>query len=225
MELLVYDTAEEVAIGAASRIADLVGDATERFTLGLAGGSTPRATYQSLIGRVVGWDKVWAYLSDERWVPADSERSNGKMAQEALFDRVEGHFIRPRYGNHLTPADSAAYYEAKVRSIHHGDRPDLILLGLGEDGHTASLFPESRALEERNRWIVANQVTDTGEQRITATYPMLWSAHRLVVITVGTNKAAALRDAFDGANPAGLLGDGDALVEWHVDRAAASLYS
>lgn len=226
MELVVYDTPEEVAIGAAGQIASIISQASERFSLGLAGGTTPVATYEALRGRATGWDRVDVWLSDERWVPPDDERSNGRMAALALIDHVSATYSRPPWSEFMEPADSAAHYEARLRSIHDGRRPDLILLGLGEDAHTASLFPGSRALEEDRRWYVSNVIPETGEARLTATYPLLWNATRLLVITAGVNKAEALRQAIEGSDvPAGRLDEGDAEIEWHVDRAAASLLS
>jgi 6-phosphogluconolactonase len=226
MELIAYGSAEEAAVGAAQRIADLLASSNERFTIGLAGGSTPVATYEALRGRATGWERVDAWLSDERWVPPDHERSNGRMAAETLLDHVSASFHRPRWSEFIFPADSAAHYEATIRSIHGDRRPDLILLGMGEDAHTASLFPSSRALQETNRWFVANTIPETGEDRLTATFPLLWKAERIIVLTTGEKKAAALRDAFEGADtPIGRIDEGDSEVEWHVDRAAASLLS
>ncbi len=226
MELVVYETAEEATVGAASRIADLLAAAAEHFTLGLAGGSTPAATYEELRGRATGWHRVDAWLSDERWVPHDHERSNGRMAAETLMDHVDARFHRPRWSEHLEASDSASHYEAVLRSIHDGRRPDLILLGMGEDAHTASLFPGSEALAENRRWFVSNTVPESGEERLTATYPMLWSARRVMVLTAGEHKAAALRDSFEGGQtPVGRIAEGEAEVEWHVDRSAASLLS
>ena len=125
----------------------------------------------------------------------------------------------------MAPPDSAAHYEAALRSMHEGRLPDLVLLGMGEDGHTASLFPGSEALEEESRWFVANRIPETGEPRLTATYPLLWQSTRLLIIATGERKAPAVRDSFGGATPAGRIGEGKAEVEWHVDRAAASLLS
>jgi 6-phosphogluconolactonase len=224
MELVVYDTRHEAAIGAAQRIADLLAGSEGTFTLGLAGGSTPEAAYEALRGRAVGWRRVQAWLSDERWVPPENERSNGRMAAETLMDHVDAVFHRPRWSDFTEASDSAAHYEAKIRSIHGEGPPDLILLGMGEDGHTASLFPDSAALDEMTRWYVANTIPETGEQRLTATYPLLWSARRILVMTAGEAKAPALRDAFEGTGvPIARIGEGDAEVEWHVDRDAASL--
>ncbi len=125
----------------------------------------------------------------------------------------------------MEPDDSAALYESAIRAVLHEGRPDLIFLGLGDDGHTASLFPGTAALDEKSRWIVANDVPKERETRITATYPMLWNARLLMVLVVGENKARALEDSLAGNTPAGKIGEGDAKVEWHVDTAAASLLS
>lgn len=225
MEVIVYETPEQVADGAAQRIGELMATSAERFSLGLAGGSTPIATYQALRGRATGWDHVDAWLSDERWVPHSDERSNGRMATEVLMGHIPARFARPRWSEFMEPADSAAHYEATLRSIHEGRRPDLVLLGMGADGHTASLFPGSPALKETRRWFVANKIPETDEPRLTATYPLLWHAQRLMVITAGEQKAPAVRDSFAGTTPAGRVGEGEAQVEWHVDTAAASLLS
>ena len=222
-----YETTEEVAVGAAERIAALLSAAEGRFSLGLAGGSTPVATYEALRGRATGWEKADVWLSDERWVPPDDERSNGGMAARALMDHVPARYLRPRWSELMEPGDSAVHYEASLRSIHDRGRPDLVLLGMGEDAHTASLFPASAALEERRRWYVANEIPESGEARLTATYPLLWSARRLMVITSEERKAEALRDSLEegSGTPAGRIDEGEAEVEWHVDRAAASLLS
>ncbi len=226
MELVVYDTPEQTALGAAERIANLITDSGEGFTLGLAGGSTPAATYEALRGRAIGWKRVDAWLSDERWVPHDDERSNGRMAAETLMDHVDARFHRPRWSEHIDAADSAVHYEATIRSIHESERPNLTLLGMGADGHTASLFPGSKALEETSRLFVANTIPDSGEVRLTATYPLLWSADRLLVMVTGEAKAPALAEAFAGGSvPIARIGEGEAEVEWHVDRAAASQHS
>lgn len=225
MEVRLHDTPEATATASADRIAGLMETSDDRFTLGLAGGSTPEATYRALHARGLGWSRVDAWLSDERWVPSDDERSNGRMAAETLLDQVDARFHRPRWSEFMLPRDAAAHYEARLRSIHQGHPPDLILLGLGEDGHTASLFPGTEALDETTRWFVANHVPQLDEYRLTATYPLLWRARRLMVLVVGEHKAEALADTMAGNTPASRLDQGDAEVEWHVDSAAASLLS
>ena len=115
MELVVYDTPDEAAAGAAERIADLIADSGAGFTLGLAGGSTPAATYEELRGRAIGWERVDAWLSDERWVPGDDERSNGRMAAETLMDHVDARFHRPSWSEQTDPADAALHYQQVER--------------------------------------------------------------------------------------------------------------
>lgn len=225
MQLVVHETPQEVADAAATRIAELILGRSGTFTFGLAGGNTPRATYRALRDRVRDWADVEAWLSDERWVPHDHDRCNGFLVANTLLDHVDAKFHRPHWSEQGEPADSAADYEATIRSIHQGGRPDVVLLGLGEDGHTASLFPGTAALSETRRWIVANEVPQLGETRLTATYPLLWKAKVLLVLVVGENKSSALQQTMDGATPAGRLVEGDAEVEWHVDKAAASLVS
>jgi 6-phosphogluconolactonase len=223
MDVIVHDTPADVAEAASQRVADLINRSTDRFSLGLAGGTTPEATYRELRLRGQGWARVHAWLSDERWVPPDHQRSNGRMAAEALLDHVDAVFHRPRWSELLEPDDSAADYEATLRSIHDGGRPDVVLLGVGEDGHTASLFPGTAALTETKRWYVANEVPALGEERLTATFALLWRARLLMVLAVGRSKAPAVKASFDGQTPAGRLGEGEAAVEWHLDRQAASL--
>ncbi|MFQ5521990.1 MAG: 6-phosphogluconolactonase [Acidimicrobiia bacterium] len=225
MQLVVHNTPEELARATADRIASLIRGAGDAFSLGLAGGSTPAATYRRLAEESLELGHVQAWLSDERWVPPDDERSNGRMAAMTLIDRVGVTFHRPPWGAGMSPAESAAEYEAVLRSIHRAGPPHLVLLGLGEDGHTASLFPGTQALEMAERWFVANKVHQLGETRLTATYPLLWSARRLMVLAVGERKAEALKESLDGTTPAGRLMEGEAEVEWHVDTAAASLIS
>jgi 6-phosphogluconolactonase len=223
MELLVHQSPEATADAASMRVADLISSTQARFSFGLAGGTTPEATYKALRGKASGWAKVDTWLSDERWVPSEHQRSNGRMAALAILDHVDATFHRPKWSEWMFPEDSAAHYEAELRSIHGAGPPDLVMLGMGEDGHTASLFPGTSALDERQRWYVANHVPQLGEDRLTATYPLLWSARLLMVVVVGENKAVAVKDSFEKETPAGHLGDGDAVVEWYVDRDAASL--
>jgi len=221
----VHDTPEATAVASANRIAELMEDGEDVFSLGLAGGSTPEATYRSLRDRARSWDRVDAWLSDERWVPPDHERSNGRMAAETLLDQVDARFHRPRWSEFMEARDAAAHYEATLRSIHDRRRPDLILLGLGEDGHTASLFPGTSALEEESRWFVANRVPQIDEVRLTATFPLLWRARVVMLLVVGERKAQAVAESVAGQTPAGRLRDGEAEVEWHLDASAASLLS
>lgn len=209
----------------ADRIAELAAKADDRFTLGLTGGTTPIPAYRILSGMDLDWEKIDLWITDERWVPPYDERCNGRMAAEVLAGPVGTWLYRPPWAEDMEPDEAAAQYDATVRNLLEGSRPDVIHLGVGEDGHTASLFPNTTALEEWNRYIVANWVPAQSEFRITATFPLIWSAEVVLVQAHGESKAAAVRDSFAGLTPAGRLGRGEARVEWHVDRAAASLLS
>lgn len=224
MDKVIHDTPDDLATAVAGEIADLVASKS-RLTLGLAGGSSPEPTYRKLRNMDVEWPKVHVWLSDERWVPWDHERCNGRMASETLLDHVGAHFHRPPWGELIEADDSAAHYEAAIRSLHPDGQPDLVLLGLGDDGHTASLFPGTRALDEQRRWFVANFVPQQDEVRLTATFPLLWRAKRVIFLVTGSGKAEAVRDSFAGETPAGRVGEGDAEIIWHLDAEAASLLS
>lgn len=221
MEIFIHDDPAAVAGAVTGRIAGVIQSDSPRVSIGLAGGSTPAAAY-GLLRSEPGWDNVDAWLSDERWVGLDHERCNGAQAATLLMNHVPARFYRPAWAEDMTPEESAADYERSLIGIFDGRRPDLILLGMGEDGHVASLFPETAAVEETKRLYVANHVPKMGEDRLTATYPLLWMARLLVVIVTGSMKAPALAECLKGDRPGGMLGNGDAMVEWHVDREAAS---
>ena len=224
MEPVVHATPEDLAADVADQIARLISE-NERMTFGLAGGSSPTPTYRRLRDMDLDWSGVDFWLSDERWVPWDHERCNGLMASENLLDHVGGRFHRPPWGEMIEPEDSAAHYEAMLRSVHADRSPDLVLLGMGDDGHTASLFPGTGALGEESRWYVANEVPQLGETRLTATFPLLWKAKRIMFLVTGRDKAPAVRDSLAGMTPAGRVGEGTSEITWHLDQESASLLS
>lgn len=226
MELLVHDGPGEVASTVAGIVAAQIEAKAGPFSLSLAGASTPQPAYGLLREAEVSWEEVTAWLGDERWVAPDSDRSNGRMVTDILFAHVPARLIRPEWGPDLDPHDSAARYEAELDALEsESNGHDLVLLGLGDDGHTASLFPGSSALAETERRYVATQIPETGEPRITATYPLLRRARLVLFMVVGQSKAAALRSSLAGDTPAGRVELDDGVIEWHVDRAAASLLS
>lgn len=215
MILTVVDDAERAAEFAARRMALA---AAAGGHLGLAGGTTPRRAYQ-LLAQTPGidWSGVELWFGDERCVPPDDAESNYRLVAESLLAGTPGARVHPIDGT-LDPDAGAAAYAAEIRGV----RLDLCLLGLGEDGHTASLFPGSTALSERTREAVAVVASKPPPHRITLTLPVLRAARELVVLAVGEGKAdavAAVLRGHDPAYPASLLPQPTLLV---VDSAAAS---
>ncbi|MFQ5948662.1 MAG: 6-phosphogluconolactonase [Acidimicrobiia bacterium] len=224
MRVHVFDDPETLAETAAGRIAEWIRGADPLVSLGLAGGSTPGATYERLRSADIAWDQVNAWLSDERWVPPGHPESNARMAREKLFDHVSARFhgVPWELGD---PQEAATEYERRLAELSVTSDPGLVLLGVGADGHTASLFPATAALAERRRSFVANWVPQHQAWRLTATLPLLWSARRLVFLATGRGKAAAIRDILEGdaTNPAATAARGAGEAAWFLDGEAASL--
>lgn len=226
MPVHVSQDRDSLANHAAFTIAKLLNDAPgPRVSLGLAGGSTPELAYHQLRWESVHWDRVVLWLSDERWVPHDHEDSNGRMALESLASNVPARFVRPRWSEYLTAEDAAAYYDADLRSVIDEGVPDVLLLGMGDDGHTASLFPGTDALEETTRWFVGNEVPDLDTWRLTVTPPFIKAADNIVVIVAGPSKAKVIAEVLEGPRemyPIQILLDAPGTVWWLIDRDAAS---
>ncbi len=241
-DLTVLDTAEDLARSAAETVVRLARESVERrgrFVIALSGGSTPERLYRMLAGEpkfrdAVPWSGVHVCWGDERHVPPAHRDSNYRMAREALLDHVpipaaQIHRIASECAD---PESAASAYEVTLRGVFdlgEGERPsfDLLLLGMGADGHTASLFPGSPALRERTRLVVAPWVETLDAFRITLSMPVLTSAACTLVLVAGQEKAAALRDVFEGPHlperlPIQGLRDARGIVMWLADRAAAS---
>jgi 6-phosphogluconolactonase len=207
-----------------------------RFTVALSGGNTPRGVYSLLAEQhkdTLPWDKCFIFFGDERHVPPDHPDSNYRMTREALLSKIpipEQNVFRVRAE---LPADLAAdQYESEQRAFFRltdgaWPRFDLILLGLGDDGHTASLFPGTAALKEQSRLVVANWVEKFQSYRITFTYPVLYHAAEVVFLVSGKSKSQILKDIFDpakkGSYPAQAVQPGNGRLLWIADRDAASL--
>jgi 6-phosphogluconolactonase len=234
-----YADAEVLAEAAARRFVDSARRAvarSDRFHVVLAGGSTPRALYRRLAEPphrdAVPWDKTFFAFGDERCVPPDHERSNYRMARETLFAPLQISESRVlRMKGEQTPADAARRYEVRLGDLFLGRSRrhfDLVLLGVGADGHTASLFPGTAALAETERWVVANEVPGLGEWRLTLTLPALNSARRVIFLATGEEKARAIAEAFGGVehappHPCERVAPFHARREVLIDQGAASL--
>jgi 6-phosphogluconolactonase len=220
--------ASYVARWLAERIA--ASDAT--FRLSLSGGSTPKALYSLLAqepyGSRVEWERVEFYFGDERFVPHDHPDSNYRMANDALLSHIPATRVYPMPTD-TTPEDCAARYDALLKQKYGAAsfdpaRPffDVMLLGLGDDGHTASLIPGQPVLEERTKW-VAPVLHGRDEQRITLTYPALESSRAIAFLVTGAAKAqtvARVRSG-DAALPAARIKPHGEVI-WFLDGAAAT---
>ncbi len=209
-------------------------DEQDRFVLALSGGSTPRPVYQALPElwkqQALDWRRVHILWSDERCVPLNHPESNYRMAQEALLDEIDipGDQIHPMLCNQ-DPARSAVEYEAILREFfpsHDWPRIDLILLGLGTDGHTASLFPDTPALSERSRWVVENESPSLDIARLTLTLPAINAAKSVAFLVAGSGKADVVDKIFSKSGqppalPAAAIKPTNGELHWLLDGGAA----
>lgn len=207
--------------------------ARRRFDLVLSGGRTPEGVYRALAGADVDWKKVHAWFGDERCVPPDHADSNHRMARAALLGQVP----LPPANVHRIAGEKDAYraaedYELEIRRVLDLDddawpRFDLILLGMGADGHTASLFPDTTALEDESQLCCATWVESLKTYRVTLTFPVLNHAAAVLFLATGADKGPALRKALaptidDDTPPAGRVRPVDGELAWFLDRALAS---
>jgi 6-phosphogluconolactonase len=208
----------------------------QRFTVALSGGSTPKGLYTLIAANAnaLPWDRMFFFFGDERHVPPNDPDSNYRMAAEALLSKVPV----PPANVFRIPAENpdaaaaADSYEQTIKesfSLKMGELPrfDLILLGLGPDGHTASLFPETPALQEQSRLVIANWVEKLKTSRITLTLPVINAAGCVAFLVSGTDKAAALHEVLEGKEPgekypSKLVHPSQGELIWFIDRAAAS---
>jgi len=245
-DVTVYPDHQSFVDGAAAFIAELATEsiaARGRFTLALAGGGTPRPIYARLaaadhvdaivdaIVDRIDWRKVHVFFSDERCVPPDDAASNYRMAREGLLDHVPlppGNVHRMR--GEQDPALAALAYEQDLhRLFRTSELPafDLICLGMGDDGHTASLFPGTAALRERERWVVAHYVEAMLAWRLTFTAALINAARHVVFLVEGAGKSETLWRVLAGPYqpnvlPAQLIQPISGQVHWLVDAAAAA---
>lgn len=243
IQIEVFSDGAHLAAAMASTVAEIINKAVEqhnRCTIALAGGSTPKRLYTVLASdpyrNEIPWDRLFLFLGDERYVPRDHPDSNFRMAREALLDHVSvpGLQVFPM-PTHYDPAEAAARYETSLRetfAVSEDSIPefDLVLLGIGGDGHTASLFPGTRALDIYDRLVVENHVPQQKAMRITFTIPLLQSAASTILLATGEDKADAVFRAVHGEpdleeTPSQLLRESSGTVIFALDEAAAARLS
>jgi 6-phosphogluconolactonase len=248
-QVRIYDDAGEVALKAArhfARLADQYVVGCGRFTVALSGGSTPRAMFSLLAAApfldTVPWDSIYFFWGDERCVPPDHADSNYGMARETLLARVPvpaEHIFRIP-AERPDPASAAAEYAATLINFFASGAPpsgtaplagvprfDLIFLGMGPDGHTASLFPGTAALHVTDKIVVANYVEKFNAHRITLTAQTINNARNVTFVVAGADKAEALHEVLEGAYqpelyPSQLIHPQHGSLLWMVDEAAAA---
>jgi 6-phosphogluconolactonase len=238
IDLQIFENEGVLARAAVTRILNSASEAIAqrgRFSISLAGGSTPRMAYELLAQQAdsskVRWSRVYAFFGDERCVPPDHPESNYRMARLAFLDDapIPNENIYRMHGE-LRPATAAKIYNSILRGFFgEGDSTktfDLLLLGLGTDGHTASMFPGTEALTEQDYWVIPNYVPGLDSWRLTLTYPCLNMAHEVVFMVSGAGKAEILRRVLrpepgEPFLPAQGIAPQNGRLLWMVDKAAA----
>jgi 6-phosphogluconolactonase len=233
----VYPDLESLSQAAATLVVDRANQAVAargRFDVALSGGNTPRRTYELLRAHPrwdqAPWHRMHIFWGDERCVPPDDPRSNARMATDAWLDHVP----IPATQIHCiecapSPAAGARRYEAHLRQFFSGRPPrlDLVLLGLGDNGHTASLFPGSPVLQESERWVAEVYVAEQDLWRVTLTAPLINQAALVVFLVAGQSKAGVLQEILHGPQdpqrlPAQLIKPQPGDLLWLLDLAAAA---
>lgn len=218
---LCFEDLETISREAAEAVAEAVRTGPRPFRLGLSGGSTPRRTYELLAGLELDWSDVTLVLVDERFVPPDDPASNAGMVQRALADQVcpPAQFVTPDTVD-IDPAESASEYGAKLRGF---GSLDLVLLGMGVDGHTASLFPGTNDLRSDGAWARVTHSPAGVPQRISLTIDAFEHARRAIVLVDGIEKRERLRQAWDEPDamlPISVVADCVDSSDWFVTRSA-----
>jgi len=232
--LEIFDTPNDVAAALANRFMETGREAIAQrgaFTVSLAGGTTPKAAYALLAhapSDALDWGKVQIYFGDERCVPPDDDQSNYKMAREAFLDAVK----IPSWNVHRIraeeePAKAAEWYrDALVAAFGNQPRFDLVMLGMGPDGHTASLFPGTDPMTNDAALVRAVYSESQSQWRITLTPAVLNGARAVVFAVEGAGKTAMLHTVREGpydpsAHPSQIVAPSDGTLTWLVDKAAA----
>ena len=244
MSLQVVSGLDQLVTAAAQRVVHLAAEATAengRFTIALAGGSTPKPIYEKLaskeFARRVDWARVQIFWGDERCVPPDDPQSNYRMTREALLDRVPIPALNVhRIHGEQDPKDAAEAYARELQAVFGGDAEkggppaegfDLIFLGMGDNGHTASLFPGLQAVLEQHKWVMAQYIEVVTMWRVTLTPVVINAARNVTFLVSGSGKAERLREVLEGPYqpevlPAQVIKPRNGQLTWLVDRPAAA---
>src|SRR5262249_8311944 len=231
--LEVYGTAGDLFHAAAYKVASILSNCLQKQTscsVALSGGSTPKRLYELLAqgeGGHIDWNRVQVFFSDERNVPPIDAESNYGMAKEALFASglvPEGNIHRIK--GELAADAAAQEYEDDIKTALDDSVFDLILLGLGPDGHTASLFPDSPALNENQKLVAGNRVEKLNSERITFTYPLLNRAASVLFLASGTDKSKIARAVLNGEGdyPSQRVKPTNGELIWMLDKDSAAGY-
>lgn len=254
--IVVSKNLDELSANAVAEFVRIANDAIEQrgfLLVALSGGSTPKALFQKLISADINWSQTFFFFGDERNVPADDEQSNFRMADENLFRPLNIRLDRIfRWKTELDDPDEVAkdfceqivfgfakaHSDAESNEVTGGfggitfgiydGRFDLVLLGMGADGHTASLFPRTTALNETEKLAVANWVPQLDSWRYTLTFPVINNARNVMFLVAGADKSETLKDVLEGERqphelPSQSVQPTDGELFWFVDEAAASL--
>lgn len=257
MQILRFPDLPTLASAAADKFVEIAEKAIEergQFSVALSGGSTPKALYAKLVNAEIDWNKVLFFFGDERNVPRDHRDSNFRMADETLFRPLnistertfrwrtelnEPSEVADDFVKQIVYGFAKAHSDAAEKAVPRPAGPgttfeiynsmlDLILLGMGTDGHTSSLFPHTAALNETQRSAVANWVPQLDTWRYTLTFPVINNARNVMFLVAGADKAETLKDILEGERqpdklPAQLVQPADGHLFWFVDEAAARL--
>jgi 6-phosphogluconolactonase len=239
-DVRIFPDLEALSHAAAASVAQIIRQTCAdrgRVVLALAGGHTPARLYQLLAesaGETIPWRQVHLCWSDERYVPLDHPDSNFRMAKESFLDRIDipESNVHPMPTHFANPQEAARAYENELRRLFPPPWPrfDLLLLGMGPDGHTASLFPGSAALEENKRWVLATTSPAEPKQRLSLTLPVLSNAATIYFLISGRDKAGTLATVLSGVSthsalPAARVRLSNGKVVWWIDEAAARAFA
>jgi len=238
MELHTYTTSDEVIRGMADFFIATVNAAIKAkgsCSVVLSGGNSPKKLYELLASAAyreqADWSKLSFFFGDERYVPFTDNNNNGRMAKETLFDPLKIEESKIFYINTALPAEAAATDYAKKIETHFDKKPiqfDLVLLGLGDNAHTASLFPHTKVLYEMKALTSALFIEEINAWRITMTAPLINEAHAIAFLVYGETKASAVHQIIEGKRdidnyPAQLIDPSEGTLDWFLDEAAAAM--